>query len=116
MSIYQIVKGSCNSSPGSACFLVRDSIFSNVLCTNAEVHSASGDPALIKGSSLAERWDRWRVWGVVTSSGKSVNFRGLDSLRGYGARVDIFNGGGGMVEEGSGEVNAKTRAVATASA
>jgi hypothetical protein len=45
-----------------------------------------------------------------------VSLRGLDRLRGYGARVDNFNGGGGIVEEGLGEVNAKTRAVATASA
>ena len=45
-----------------------------------------------------------------------MSLRGLDRLRGYGVRVDNFNGGGGIVEEGLGEVNAKTRAVATASA
>lgn len=56
------------------------------------------------------------MWGVVTSRGKSVSLRGLERLRGYGVRVDNFNGGGGIVEEGLGEVNAKTRAVATASA
>ena len=45
-----------------------------------------------------------------------MRFRVLESMVGYGGRVDIFNGGGGMVDAGFGEVKANTRAVATASA
>ena len=50
------------------------------------------------------------------SSGNSVRLRVLESLAGYGGRVDTFNGGGGIVDAGFGEVKANTRAVATASA
>jgi len=52
----------------------------------------------------------------VTSRGNSVSLRALESWRGYGLRVDNFKGNGGIVEDGFGEVNANTRAVATASA
>jgi len=45
-----------------------------------------------------------------------VSLSGLGSLLGYAVSVDNFKGGGGIVEEGLGEVSAKTRAVATASA
>jgi hypothetical protein len=50
------------------------------------------------------------------SSGNSVRFKGLDNLLGYGGKVDNFKGGGGIVDAGFGDVKAKTRAVATASA
>jgi hypothetical protein len=50
------------------------------------------------------------------SSGNSVRLSCFESLLGYGGRVDIFRGGGGIVDAGFGEVNANTRAVATASA
>lgn len=49
------------------------------------------------------------------SSGNKVRFKGLDSLLGYGG-IDIFDSDGGIVDLGFGEVRAKTRAVATASA
>lgn len=54
----------------------------------------------------------------MRSSGKRVSFNCLDNLDGYGGKAGNFDvgGGGGMVDAGFGEVNAKTRAEATLSA
>lgn len=45
-----------------------------------------------------------------------MRLRGLDNFLGYAGKVDLFRGGGGMVDRGLGEVKANTLAVATASA
>ncbi len=83
---------------------------------NAEVHSARGLPALINGSNFAMTSLRRRVCGVVMSKGNKVRLRGLERVFGYWGTLKSLTDGGGIVEAGFGEVNAKTRAVATASA
>ena len=58
----------------------------------------------------------FKRWGVVMSRGKRLILSCLDSFSGYGGRVDLPVGMGGIVEAGVGDVKANRRAVATASA
>ena len=49
----------------------------NVLVMNAEVHSARGEPRVIKGVSFCSNVERWSLCRVVMSRGKRIIERRL---------------------------------------
>ena len=80
---------------------------------NAETHSASGEPASISGVTTFRNRPRVIPCRRVMSKGNKRSLSGLLSLDGYGGSLPLV---GGSVVAGFGDVRAKTRAAATASA
>ena len=79
----------------------------------AETHSASGEPFSTNGVTVSRNRPRVIPCFRVISKGNKRRLSCLLSLGGYGGSLPLV---GGNVVAGFGDVRAKTRAAATASA
>lgn len=110
---YQMQSGSCRLRPSGLRW--------KMLASAAAVHSARGLPLVRRGAEEASYSDGRRICVVVMSRGNRVRSRRFGREAGYAPGVGRDDAGrlancGGMVDAGRGDVRARTRAKATASA